>query len=60
MGSRAHAVTLATLAWLVRYRRLAVRYDWRADIHQAFLHLARFAHLPQAPTLRLLQEAALR
>jgi transposase len=28
-----------TLAWLVRYRRLAVRYKRRADIHQAFLHL---------------------
>jgi transposase len=28
-----------TLAWLVRYRRLAVRYERRADIHQAFLHL---------------------
>ena len=28
-----------TLAWLVRYRRLAVRYERRADIHEAFLHL---------------------
>jgi len=28
-----------TLAWLSRYRRLAVRYDRRADIHEAFLHL---------------------
>ena len=31
-----------TLAWLNRYRRrLAVRYDRRADIHEAFLHLGR-------------------
>ncbi len=28
-----------TLAWLSRYRRLAVRYERRADIHEAFLHL---------------------
>jgi transposase len=28
-----------TLAWLVRYRRLSVRYERRDDIHQAFLHL---------------------
>ena len=28
-----------TLAWLDRYRRLAVRYERRADIHEAFLHL---------------------
>ena len=28
-----------TLAWLNRYRRLTVRYDRRADIHQAFLTL---------------------
>ncbi len=27
-----------TLAWLGRYRRLAVRYERRADIHEAFLH----------------------
>ncbi len=26
-----------TLAWLNRYRRLKVRYERRADIHQAFL-----------------------
>jgi transposase len=25
-----------TLAWLDRYRRLAVRYERRADIHEAF------------------------
>ena len=28
-----------TFAWLHRFRRLAVRYERRADIHQAFLHL---------------------
>ena len=28
-----------TLAWLNRFRRLAVRYERRADIHQAFLSL---------------------
>ncbi len=28
-----------TLAWLNRFRRLAIRYERRADIHQAFLSL---------------------
>lgn len=28
-----------TLAWLAQYRRLDVRYERRADIHQAFLDL---------------------
>ena len=28
-----------TLAWLARYRRLAVRYERWDDIHEAFLHL---------------------
>lgn len=28
-----------TFAWLHRFRRLAVRYERRADIHQAFLSL---------------------
>ena len=28
-----------TLAWLAPYRRLAVRYEQRADIHEAFLCL---------------------
>lgn len=28
-----------TLAWLARYRRLSVRYERRANIHEAFLHL---------------------
>jgi transposase len=28
-----------TLAWLGRYRSLAVRYERRADIHEAFLRL---------------------
>ncbi len=29
-----------TFSWLYRFRRLAVRYERRADIHQAFLDLA--------------------
>lgn len=29
-----------TLAWLHRFRRLRVRDERRADIHEAFLHLA--------------------
>ena len=28
-----------TLAWLARYRRLSVRYERRADIHEALLYL---------------------
>jgi transposase len=28
-----------TLAWLSRFRRLTIRYERRADIHEAFLHL---------------------
>jgi transposase len=28
-----------TLAWLTRYRRLTIRYERRAAMHQAFLHL---------------------
>jgi transposase len=28
-----------TLAWLGKYRRLTIRYERRADIHEAFLHL---------------------
>jgi transposase len=28
-----------TLAWLARFRRLPIRYERRADIHQAFLTL---------------------
>jgi transposase len=39
-----------TLAWLTRYRRLTIRYERRADIHQAFLTLGCalicFNHLP--------------
>ena len=27
------------LAWLAKYSRLAVRYEQRANIHEAFLHL---------------------
>jgi transposase len=29
-----------TLAWFAQYRRLAIRHERRADIHEAFLHLA--------------------
>jgi transposase len=29
-----------TLAWFARYRRLAIRYERRDDVHLAFLHLA--------------------
>jgi transposase len=29
-----------TLGWLHRYRRLRIRHERRADIHQAFLSLA--------------------
>ena len=28
-----------TLAWMARHRRLLVRYERRADIHEAFVHL---------------------
>jgi transposase len=39
-----------TLAWLARSRRLTIRYERRADIHQAFLTLGCalicFNHLP--------------
>jgi transposase len=28
-----------TLAWLARYRRLTIRYERRADMHDAFLTL---------------------
>ncbi len=39
-----------TLAWLARYRRLAIRYERRVEIHQAFLTLGCalicFNHLP--------------
>jgi transposase len=39
-----------TLAWLHRYRRLTIRYERRADLHQAFLTLGCalicFNHLP--------------
>lgn len=28
-----------TLAWLARFRRLTIRYERRADIHEGFLHL---------------------
>jgi len=31
--------TQRTLAWLARFRRLTIRYERRADIHESFLHL---------------------
>ena len=37
-----------TFAWLNRFRRLRVRYERRADIHQAFLTLGLRAHLSQS------------
>jgi len=47
---RHHWVVERTLAWLNRYRRLTIRYERRADIHQAFLTLGCalicFDHLP--------------
>ena len=36
---RHRLVVERTLAWLARFRRLAIRYEQRADIHQAFLTL---------------------
>ena len=33
------AVVERTIAWLHQFRRLRVRYERRADIHQAFLSL---------------------
>jgi transposase len=45
-----------TLAWLARYRRLTIRYERRADIHQAFLTLGCalicFNQLPAQQELR--------
>jgi hypothetical protein len=39
-GSRRNDwVVQRTLAWLHRFRRLAVRYEPRADVHEAFLTL---------------------
>jgi transposase len=37
---RHRRVVERTLAWFSRFRRLTVRYERRADIHQAFLSLA--------------------
>jgi len=40
-GKRDEAIYVVerTFAWLSQFRRLRVRYDKRADIHQAFLSL---------------------
>jgi len=44
-----------TLSWLIRFRRLKIRYEHRADIHLAFLPPCRLAwlrpHLPAFPRL---------
>ena len=32
-------LSTGTLAWLHRFRRLALRYERRADVHEAFLTL---------------------
>jgi transposase len=49
---RHRRVVERTLVWLNRYRRLTIRYERRADIHQAFLTLGCalicFNHLPLA------------
>lgn len=37
---RSRWVAERTFAWLHQFRRLAIRYERRADIHQAFLWLA--------------------
>lgn len=37
---RSRWVVERTIAWLHQFRRLRVRYERRADIHQAFLSLA--------------------
>lgn len=39
LGRYRWVVERTTLAWLHRFRRLAVRYERRADIHRAFLRL---------------------
>lgn len=37
---RTRWVVERSIAWLHQYRRLRVRYERRADIHEAFLHIA--------------------
>jgi transposase len=50
LGRHRWVVVERTLAWFARYRRIAARYERRADIFEAFHHLAaslicwRFAH----------------
>jgi hypothetical protein len=39
LASAVGAVVERTFAWLNQFRRLRVRYDKRADIHEAFLSL---------------------
>ncbi len=38
--ARQRWVVERTIAWLHQYRRLRVRYERRADIHEAFLQIA--------------------
>jgi hypothetical protein len=46
-----------TIAWLHQYRRLRIRWEHRADIHEAFLRLACclicWRHLPEMLASRL-------
>jgi hypothetical protein len=37
---RPHWVIERTLAWFSHFRWLAIRYERRADVHEAFLSLA--------------------
>jgi transposase len=39
LGRHRWVVERTLLAWLAKYRRLAIRYERRDDIHEAFLHL---------------------
>jgi transposase len=48
-----------TLAWLGRFRRLATRYERRADIHQAFLTLGRGWIHTSSATPRLAAKASM-
>ena len=39
LGRHKWVVERTLLAWLARYRRLAIRYERRDHIHEAFLYL---------------------
>jgi hypothetical protein len=49
-------VVARTFAWLNQFRRLRVRYEKRADIHQAFLSLGCALNLLALPASRLVGE----